>query len=509
MGRFYTVFLVALPIVLAYRQVFLPDLCSVTIPQLQGGLDNGDFSSVDLVNTYFARIEEFNLKSSSLRTTFELNANALTEAAFLDEERSKSRKRSPLHGIPILLSDGIAFEMNRTLGSSSILGQTDVHYEDPVVVRRLRKAGAIILGKSNSSGTSPKESLAGGQCTSVYFPNGDAYGSSLSSAVATSIGLAIVSLGTETDGSITCSSANSNVVGIKPTVGLTSQAGAVPVPEQNTIGPIARSVLDAAIVLAIITGKDPNDALAPTAPPKFVTNDATGLRKRRDPLEGKRIGVPRAVFLDDSLSGNDPFVNVLFEQALDILKGLGATIVDPADLPSAQDILDIHSKAQINDLDIRDSYSSQSRLISAEGATESKDTFSHNPSYDYELGATRGIDAAQKEHNLDALVLPMTTSKLATIPSAISGYPIVTVPMGFYPANITNDSIKPAACYPAPGMPIGLSFLGTAFSEFDLVGLAHAYEQKTHTGRFRSPFREVMPRTQLWNVIHKRTSHSS
>ncbi|KAF4612718.1 hypothetical protein D9613_011815 [Agrocybe pediades] len=485
MGRFYSVFLVALPIALAYRQVFLPDLYSATIPQLQGGLDNGDFSSVDLVNTYLARIEEVNLKSPSLRTVLELNANALNEAAHLDEERSKSGKRSPLHGIPILLDDNIALEKNRTSSSSSIAG-SDALDEDASVVKRLRKAGAIILGKSTFSGTAhSKESLAGGQCTSAYFCKVDGCGSS--SAVLTSIGLVTVSLSTETDGSITCSSANSNVVGIKPTVGLTPWAEE----HQDTTGPIARSVLDAAIVLAIIAGKDPNDQ-ATLLQPDVVPDYTAALRKRREPLKGKRIGVPRVAFLNDTLSGNDPSVNVLFEHALDTLKGLGATIVDPADLPSAQEILDIYSKAQINDLDVRAGHSSQSRLMSPEGVTDMKDTFSHNPSYDYELGATRGIDGALKEHNLNALVLPMAASKLAAIPSAISGYPIVTVPMGYYPAFTTTGS---------PGMPIGLSFLGTAFSEFDLVGLAYAYEQKTDTRSSRGAFRDVIPTSQLWHVI--------
>ncbi|KAF9553768.1 amidase signature enzyme [Agrocybe pediades] len=514
MGRFYSVFLVALPIALAYRQVFLPDLYSATIPQLQGGLDNGDFSSADLVNTYLARIEEVNLKSPSLRTVLELNANALNEAAHLDEERSKSGKRSPLHGIPILLDDNIALGKNRTSSSSSIAG-SDALDEDASVVKRLRKAGAIILGKSTFSGTAhSKESLAGGQCTSAYFCKVDGCGSS--SAVLTSIGLVTVSLSTETDGSITCSSANSNVVGIKPTVGLTPWAEE----HQDTTGPIARSVLDAAIVLAIIAGKDPNDQ-ATLLQPDIVPDYTAALRKRREPLKGKRIGVPRVAFLNDTLSGNDPSVNVLFEQALDTLKGLGATIVDPADLPSAQEILDIYSKAQINDLDVRAGHSSQSRLMSPEGVTDMKDTFSHNPSYDYELGATRGIDGALKEHNLNALVLPMAASKLAAIPSgkqslssiakgflsltyngqnltAISGYPIVTVsnylsvPMGYYPAFTTTGS---------PGMPIGLSFFGTAFSEFDLVGLAYAYEQKTDTRSSRGAFRDVIPTSQLWHVI--------
>lgn len=522
----------------------LPDLYEASIVELQAGLDAGDFTSVDLVKAYFARIAEVNLKGPQLRAILENNPSALTEAAALDQERKKSGKRSELHGIPVLLKDNIATVasegMNTTAGSFSLL--KSVVPDDAGVVKRLRAAGAIILGKANLSEFAHfRGNLAsgwsgrGGQCTNAYFPHADPCGSSSGSGVASSIGLTAVSLGTETDGSITCPSSNNNLAGIKPTVGLTSRAGVIPISEhQDTVGPITRSIADAAVVLSIIAGPDPNDNFT-LAQPTPVPDFTKALNKNA--LKGKRIGVPRRVFLNDTITGNDPFVNQVFEQALDTIRALGATVVDPADLPSADEIavsnnettvLDVDFKIQLdawyaslksnpsgvrsladlitfNDanpaLEEPPRFEDQSELIESEATTGMNATYFQALAFDKDLGQTRGIDAALQQFKLDALVLP--APGFTTVPAAIAGYPIVTVPLGFYPDNVTIALAGPETVYPAPGVPFGLSFLGTAFSEFDLVGFAFAYEQKTQTRLARKAFAEAIPTTQLIDIIGK------
>ncbi|KAI0342451.1 amidase signature enzyme [Trametopsis cervina] len=521
-------------------QVQLPDLYEASISELQAGLDARHFTSVDLVKAYFARVEEVNLKGPQLRAVLELNPSALNVAAALDKERRTSGKRSPLHGIPILLKDNIATlasdGMNTTAGSFSLLGS--VVPGDAGVVKRLRKAGAIILGKANLSEFAHfRGNLAsgwsgrGGQCTNAYFPHADPCGSSSGSGVAASIGLVAAALGSETDGSITCPSSNNNLVGIKPTVGLTSRAGVVPISEhQDTVGPMTRSVADAAAVLSVIAGKDANDNFT-LAQPSPVPDYTKALNQNA--LKGKRIGVPRKVFLNDSITGNDPFVNVAFDAALNVLRELGATVVDPADLPSAEEIavsnnetfvLDVDFKIQLNayyealtqnpsgvrslaDLiafndanpALEEPPRFEDHLIESEATTGMNATYFQALAFDKDLGATRGIDAALHQFNLDALVLP--APGLVTVPAAIAGYPIVTVPLGFYPENVTIALAGPETVYPAPGVPFGLSFFGTAFSEFRLVGFAFAYEQKTKTRLSRKAFAGAIPKTQLQDVL--------
>ncbi|KJA17816.1 hypothetical protein HYPSUDRAFT_146036 [Hypholoma sublateritium FD-334 SS-4] len=524
--------------VAATAKVQFPDLYEASILELQEGLDAGHFSSVDLVKAYFARIDEVNLKGPALRAVLELNPSALAQAAALDIERKISGKRSELHGIPILLKDNIATiaaeGLNTTAGSFSLLGS--VVPEDAGVVKRLRKAGAIVLGKANLSEFAHFRGNAlpsgwsgrGGQCTNAYFPNADPCGSSSGSGVAASIGLAAVTLGTETDGSITCPTSNNNLAGIKPTVGLTSRAGVIPISEhQDTVGPITRSLTDAAIVLSIIAGKDPNDNFT-LAQPAVVPDFTKALKAGA--LRGARIGVPRRVFLNDSISGNDPFVNVVFEEALATLRKLGATVVDPADLPSADEIavsnnetfvLDVDFKIQLNsyyagllknpsgvrnlaeliafdianpNLELPVNFTSQDILVESQATTGRNSTFFQSLAFDKDLGATRGIDAALKAFNLDALILP--APGFTTVPA---------VPLGFYPDNQTviPGSAGPLTVYPAPGVPIGLSFLGTAFSEFSLISFAFAYEQATHTRLARRAFPAAIPTTQLADIVGK------
>lgn len=541
----------------------LPDLYEASVIELQAGLEGGYFTSVDLVKAYFARIEEVNLQGPELRAVIETNPSALAQAAALDAERRATGPRSALHGIPVLVKDNIATlasegerpliemisvactdarrgpGMNTTAGSYSLL--RSIVPDDAGVVKRLRAAGAIILGKANLSEFAHfRGNLAsgwsgrGGQCTNAYFPHADPCGSSAGSGVSASIGLAAVTLGTETDGSITCPADRNNLVGIKPTVGLTSRAGVIPISEhQDTVGPLVRSVADAAIVLSIIAGPDPNDNFT-LAQPVPVPNYALALD--RNALQGKRIGVPRAVFLNDTITGNDPYVNEVFEQALATIASLGATVVDPANLPSAEAIaqsnnetivLDTDFKIQLNawydslidnpsgvrslaqliqfdndypTLEEPQGYTDQSILIASEATTGFNAAYYAALAADYYMGRTDGIDAALQMYDLDALLLP--ASGFTTTPPAIAGYPIVTVPLGFYPQNVTIGLAGPETVYPAPGVPLGLSFLGTAYSEFDLVSYAYAYEQATHTRLARRAYAEAIPQTQLWDVIY-------
>ncbi|KAJ3903143.1 amidase signature enzyme [Lentinula edodes] len=523
----------------------LPDLYEASILELQNGLDAGQFTSVDLIKAYFARIEEVNLQGPVLRAVIETNPSALAQAAVLDAERAVSGKRSLLHGIPVILKDNIATiaseGMNTTAGSFALLGS--IVPDDAGVVKKLREAGAIILGKANLSefaefrGNLPSGwSGRGGQTTNAYFPSADPCGSSSGSGVTTSIGLTTVALGTETDGSITCPTGNNNLAGVKPSVGLTSRAGVIPISEhQDTVGPMARSITDAAIVLSLIAGKDPNDNFTLAQPP--IVPDYT---KALNPnaLIGARIGVPRKVFLDGSdLTGNgsESAIGLAFEKALDVIRDLGATVVDPADLPSAEEIarsnnetvvLDTDFKIQINawleglisipsgvrslaDLIAFDNanpsleepvnFTSQSEFIASEATTGFTDAYFQSLAFDKELGGAQGIDAALEMFDLDALVLP--AQGLTTVPAAIAGYPIVTVPLGFFPSNVTIGSAGPETVYPAPGVPFGLSFLGTAFSEFDLIGFAFAYEQKTKTRLERRAFPAAIPKTQLKDIL--------
>ncbi|KAF7320936.1 hypothetical protein HMN09_00180300 [Mycena chlorophos] len=524
-----------------------PDLYEASVQELQAGLDSGLFASVDLVKAYFARIEEVNLQGPELRAVIELNPSALAQAAAADEERKVSGKRSALHGIPILVKDNIATVasegMNTTAGSFSLL--RSVVPEDAGVVKRLRKAGAIILGKTNLSqwsgfrGTTLSGwSGRGGQTTGAYFPKAAPCGSSSGSGVAASIGLAAVTLGSETDGSITCPSSNNNAVGIKPTLGWTSRAGVIPLSiHQDTIGPITRTLADAAVVLSYIAGRDPNDNYTLAQPP--VVPDFTQALDK-DALRGKRLGVPRRVFLNDTITGNDPAVNVAFEAALSTLRELGATIVDPANLPSVDGLVNRtneHTEIIVMNTDFKiqldawfqslvenpsgvtsladliafndanptlekpEGYEDQSQLINAQKTTGYDARFFDALAANWDLGSTNGIDYVLNEYNLDALILPALG--FASTPAAVVGYPIVTVPLGFYPDDV-QQVIKRAnagTVYPAPGIPFGLSFFGTAFSDFDLIGFAFAYEQKTKTRLQRRAYPAAIPKTQLVDVI--------
>ncbi|KAF8603271.1 amidase signature enzyme [Ceratobasidium sp. AG-I] len=524
-----------------------PDLYEASIAELQSGLDNHQFTSVDLVKAYLARIKEVNLKGPKLHAVIEVNPSALKQAAALDNERKKSGRRSPLHGIPILLKDNMATlaseGMNTTAGSYALLGS--VVPGDSTVSAKLRKAGAILLGKTNMSEWAHFRgyldagwSGRGGQTTNPYYPGASACTSSSGSGVAAAIGLAAASLGTETDSSIICPASYNNLVGFKPTVGLTSRYGVIPISSHHdTIGPMVKSVADAATILSIIAGRDSKDNYTQTAPgiiPDYTKYlDANAIR-------GKRFGVPRTVFTDDTFTGNNPYINVAFNRSLETIKALGGIIVDPADLPSANEfkfkthqtfVSSIDFKIKLNaylgslnsiptgastlskiiafnnaymDLERPAGNEDQSTLIMSQSTDGYNSTYYAALHADYELGRTNGIDAALRNHRLDALILP--SNGRSTTPPAIAGYPMISVPLGFFPSTTPvvrepKSSHVAHIVYPAPGLPFGLSFIGTAYSEPSLIGFAYAYEQSTHTRLQRLAYAEAIPKTQLEDVI--------
>ncbi|CAE6442977.1 unnamed protein product [Rhizoctonia solani] len=520
-----------------------PDLYEASILELQSGLDRCQFSSVDLVKAYLARIEEVNLKGPKLRAVIETNPNAVLQAASLDAERKRGKKRSPLHGIPILIKDNIASKgMNNTAGSHALFGS--IVPGDATVTDKLRKAGAIILGKANLSEwmhfrdlyLAQGWSARGGQGTNPYYPGADPCGSSSGSAVATAIGLATASLGTETVGSLICPSSYNNVVGIKPTVGLTSRTGVIPVSSrQDTIGPISRSVADAAALLTAIAGRDNKDNFTQTAPKKIP--DYTQFLNPAA-IKGKRFGVPRDIFTNDAVTGNNPVINAEFDKALDTIRSMGGIIIDPIDssLPSSFDslqnnmasVLAVDFKVELNKYlktlkSIPTRATSLAKLIAYNDAHQeleqptgyegqniflvSNMTSGYDSAYydalrtNLALTREQGIDALLKSYKLDAIVVPSNGPMI--IPAAIAGYPLITVPLGFHPDNTTvvPSSAGPNTVFPAPGVPFGLSFIGTAYSEPSLIGFAYAYEQRTHTRLKRRAYTEAIPTTQLKDVI--------
>ncbi|KNZ80737.1 Putative amidase, partial [Termitomyces sp. J132] len=489
---------------------------------------------------YFARIEEVNLKGPFLRAVLETNPTALSKAAELDSERQKKVVRSALHGIPVLLKDNIATVasegMDTTAGSFGL--QHSIVPDDAWIVKRLRAAGAIILGKTNLSELAHYRgkcasgwSGVGGQTTNAYYPSADPSGSSSGSGVAVSIGLAAVAIGTETNGSIISPTSHNNIVGIKPTVGLTSRAGVVPISShQDTVGPMTRCVADAAAVLSVIAGKDPNDSDT-LSQPDIVPDFTQALNSRA--FEGKRIGVPRRVFFDDE-NGSHPEILPAFEEALEVIRSLGATVVDPADLPSIDEIkaskaetivLDADFKIGLNkylshlllnpsgvrtmadlikfnddnpDLEKPEGFEDQSILIRSEATTGHDSTFAAALAMNRDLGGTRGIDAALQKYKLDALILP--SDGLTSTPPGMHNCTLV--PLGFFSENVAIGRVGPRTVYPAPGVPFGLSFLGPAFSESDLIGFAYAYEMRTTTRHLRKAFPAAIPKTQLKDILN-------
>ncbi|CZR62918.1 related to amidase [Phialocephala subalpina] len=518
-----------------------PDLLEVGAEELIAGLESGAWTSVDLTKAYIARIEESN---PVLHAVTEINPDALTIAATLDAERANGTIRSALHGIPMLIKNNIATmdQMNNTAGSYSLIGAKVPR--DATVAAKLREAGIVLLGKSNlsqwanfrSSNSSNGWSAYGGQVTGAYYPDMDPSGSSSGSGVGSSIGLAFASLGTETDGSILSPSSANNLVGIKPSVGLTSRSLVIPISEhQDTVGPMARSVTDAAYVLSIIAGKDPNDNYTSAQP--FDTPPDYTQALNFSSLRGARIGIPRNGLTFDETS--QP-VSDAFDAAIQVLKSAGATIVDNANFSAwNQYVADanapIGNSTIVLDADfvsnlanyLAELTSNPNNIYSLADESNFTHTFSleqypqrdtgvwdqslslgYNNSdyrfwqaYQYTsyFGGEGGVLGALKTYNLDALILP--TDYSPGLPAA-AGLPVVTVPMGFYPTNSTVlKSRNWGLVEIGPNIPFGLSFMGSKWSEETLIGFAYAFEQRTNIRERVQPY--FVPNTQLADVIGK------
>ena len=486
-----------------------------TIAGLQAAMTRGGLSSQDLVNMYLERISSIDESGPTLNSILEVNPDARRIARQLDQERKQGHVRGPLHGIPITLKGNVdtGDRMETTAGSLALVGAPA--HQDATVAARLRAAGAVILAKTNLSewanfrgfGSVSGWSGEGGQTRNPYLLDRDPSGSSSGSAASTSANLAAVGIGTETDGSIISPANVNGVAAIKPTVGLTSRAGVIPISHtQDTVGPHGRTVADAATTLGAMVGVDPRDPQTAASAGKFFTDYTQFLDANA--LHGARIGVLRA----GGFTGYDTRVDALFEQALKDMEHAGATLVDPADIPTMDALnsdqaeiivliydfkrdlnaylatrtgVPVHNMADVIQFDKDHAaqemwYFGQEFFELAQQEIFSQQDYTDAIERGHRLAGPEGIDAALKNNNVLALVAPSGNpawpidyvngdhfTGSSTYPSAVTGYPIVNVPMGF-----VFDLL-----------PVGISFLGTAYSEPTLIKLAYAYEQATHHRR--------------------------
>jgi amidase len=485
-------------------------LDTATVLDLQRDMNKHRFTSAQLTSFYLDRIQQLN---PELNAVIETNPDALSEAAASDARRAAGGARGPLDGIPVLLKDNIGTgdQEHTTAGSFALIGD---HPADAFLVTKLRAAGAVILGKANLSEWANFRSFTsssgwsgrGGQTNNPYVLDRNPCGSSSGSAVAAAADLATVTIGTETDGSIVCPSGTNDDVGIKPTLGLVSRTGVIPISaEQDTAGPITRNMTDAAAVLSVIQGVDPSDPATSAAAPFVNRNYLDDL----DPnaLQGKRIGVWRG-------GGDVADVNAVTDATIAELRAQGATVIDNIDLPGIDDAFNnefpallVEFKHDINaylaatpgqhpadlagliafdqaNADIEMPFFQQ-EIFEAAQATSGNLS---DPTYIQERttatnAARNAIDAALAANNLDAIVAPtngpawvtnhqtgddFTNFVSASAPAAIAGYPDLTVPAGY-----ADDG----------QLPIGMSFFGTAFSEPTLIAMGYAFEQATHARR--------------------------
>ena len=489
------------------------ELEETTIAELQDGMRSGKWTARQITEMYLARIGELDQTGPTLNQVLETNPDALAIADALDAERRAKGPRGPLHGIPVLLKDNIDTHDRMTTTAGSLALEGSIPPRDSFVAARLRAAGAILLGKTNlsewanfrSTHSSSGWSGRGGQGHNPYALDRTPSGSSSGSGAACSASYAAAAIGSETDGSIVSPSAACSLVGIKPTVGLVSRAGVVPISHsQDSAGPMARTVADAATILGALTGVDPEDSYTRASAGRSHTDYTKFLDAGA--LEGARIGVPRERYF-----GYSPATDALIDDAIRVMRDHGAVIVDPANVPTAGktgdsefDVLLYEFKADLRAYLARLGPSAPVKSLAdviafnQQHASQELQFFGQEimlmaqkkgpltePAYrkaldkNHLLARAQGIDAVMKRHRLDALVAPTQgppwfidlvngdcgaggSSSLA----AVAGYPSITVPAGY-----------------VTGLPVGLSFVGGAFSEPTLIRLAYAYEQATRMRR--------------------------
>jgi amidase len=484
-----------------------------TIAELQAGMQSGQYSARALVAQYLAHIEELDRQGPVLRHVLETNPEALAFADVLDTERKAGRIRGPLHGIPVLVKDNIdtADRMSTSAGSLALAGSRAAR--DAFIVERLRSAGAVILGKTNLSEWANFRSThscsgwsgRGGQGRNPYALDRTPSGSSSGSAGAVASSYCAVAVGTETDGSVTSPAAACSLVGMKPTVGLVSRSGIIPIAHsQDTAGPMARTVTDAAILLGALAGADPRDAA--TRSSKVAANTDYTRFLDAGGLKGARIGVARKEF-----TGYNRATDAVFEAALSVMKDHGAVIVDPADIATLGQFGDaeyevllyefkadlesylrgLPAGARVRTLDdliaFNRAHAAEEMPYFGQEIFERAAKKGPLTSPEYRkalakcrlLSRTKGLDATFAKHRLDALVAPTQGAPAltdlvngdpngpsSTSPCAVAGYPAITVPMGY-----------------TFGLPLGITFMGLAWSEPTLLKLAYAYEQATKVRR--------------------------
>src|SRR5216683_1218876 len=485
------------------------ELDEITIADLQDGMKSGKFTARSLVEKYSARIEEIDKHGPTINAIIELNPDALSIAEALDQERHAKGPHGPMHGIPVLIKDNIdtADKMMTTAGSLALVGSKPP--KDSMVAQKLREAGAVIIGKTNlsewanirSRHSTSGWSGRGGQTKNPYALDRNPCGSSSGSGAAVSANFCAAAIGTETDGSIVCPSSANGLVGIKPTVGLVSRRGIVPISHsQDGAGPMCRTVRDAATVLGALTGVDSEDSATAGSQGKWFTDYTQFLKA--DGLRGARIGVVRKTF------GFMDAVDKVMEAALEAMKKEGAILVDPVEIETAgkwsetestvfmyelkadlnaylarpgfnppvktlKDIIEFNEKNREKEMP----YFGQDFLLKAEAKGPLSDKeYIEALEKNHQLARKEGIDATMDKHNLDALVGPTRGPAWLTDliadgdhsgggssgAAAVAGYPNVTVPAGF-----------------VFGLPVGISFFGRAWSEPVLIRLAYAFEQAT------------------------------
>jgi len=484
------------------------DLDELTISDLQAGMQSGKYTAHQLVKKYLDRIDDIDKDGPKLNSVIEVTPDAMAIAEVLDRERKEKGMRGPLHGIPILIKDNIdtADRMMTTAGSLALVGSRPA--QDSFVAKKLREAGAVILGKTNlsewanfrSSHSSSGWSGRGGQTKNAYIQDRNPCGSSSGSGSAAAANLCAAAIGSETDGSVVCPSSANSLVGIKPTVGLIGRSGIIPISHsQDTAGPMARTVSDAAILLGALTGIDANDAMTKPSAGKSFTDYTQFLNK--DGLRGARLGIARKYF------GFNDLVDKLMNDRIAELKKLGAVIVDPAEIPtsgqfdnselevllyefkadlnsylgrlgpssqvhSLKDVIEFNEKNRDREL----TYFGQDLLIKSQAKgplTEKK--YLQALQKNRLLSRTQGIDLVMRKNRLDAMIAPTGGPAWPTdwingdhftggysSASAVAGYPHITVPAGY-----------------VFGLPVGISFFGGAWSEPKLIKYAYAFEQAT------------------------------
>jgi amidase len=488
------------------------DLDELTVGELQTGMASGKYTANSLVKKYLDRIDEIDKHGPGINSVIELNPDALSIASDLDKERKAKGARGPLHGIPVLIKDNIDTHdrMTTTAGSLALGGSSPL--QDSSVAKKLREAGAVILGKTNlsewanlrSSHSSSGWSGRGGQTKNPYVLDRNPCGSSSGTGAAVAANLSAIGIGTETDGSVVCPSNANSLVGIKPTVGLISRAGIIPISHsQDTSGPMCRTVTDAAILLGALSGVDSRDDATKASAGKSFADYTKFLDANS--LKGARIGIHRKAF------GFNDAVDKLINDCIDIIKKRGAIIVDPADIPTAGkfddselEVLLYEFKADLNSylaslgpgapvkslkevIDFNEQYRDrempyfgQDLFIKAQAKGPLTDkAYRDALAKNQRMSRKEGIDFVMDKNKLDALIAPTggpgwTTDWINgdhftggySTTSAVAGYPHITVPAGY-----------------VFGMPVGISFFGRAWSEPTLIKFAYAFEQATKARR--------------------------